>query len=118
MSDDVQDSLGGHLTLAITGADDASLKRGAAAARAALRAHGVSPAEAEHGRWRRDLCEAMGLASDPTILSWRDAQAALAWDDAVRAAAIAACPPGAVAPGTDVKLSWVQPPRTDGLPPM
>lgn len=67
------------------GADNADLARGVAAAFDALRVHGVTPAEANHGRWRRDLCEALGLASDPQILSRADSLAALAWDEAARA---------------------------------
>lgn len=84
--------LSGNLTLRF--ADDdagaADLARGAAAALHILRAHGVTPAEANHGRWRRDLCEALGLAADPHILSHADALAALAWDEAARAGRLAA----------------------------
>lgn len=66
--------------------------RGAGAADDVFRRRGMTPAEADHGRWRRDLCEALGLADDPMILSRRDALAASVWDEAVRAAVAAACP--------------------------
>lgn len=72
------------------GADD--LVRGACAADAVFRIHGITPTEADHGRWRRDLCGALGRADDPMILSHRDALAASVWDEAVRAAVAAACP--------------------------
>lgn len=65
--------------------------RGAGAADDVFRRRGMTPAEADHGRWRRDLCEALGLADDPMILSRRDALAASVWDEAVRAAVAAAC---------------------------
>lgn len=68
----------------------ARLARGVAAALDVLRAHGVTPAEANHGRWRRDLSEALGLAADLQVLSRRDSLAALAWDEAARAGCAAA----------------------------
>jgi hypothetical protein len=84
--------LTGHLSLHIEGASPADLARGLQAALRVLHAHGMTPAEADHGRWRRDCCEALGLAADPRALSRRDALAAWAWDEAVEAAAMAACP--------------------------
>lgn len=81
-----------RLSLHIAGVDTDDLARGASAADAVFRHHGMTAAEADHGRWRRDLCEALGLANDPMVLSRRDALAASVWDEAVRAAVAAACP--------------------------
>lgn len=91
-SDTTQGTLTGNLTLQFVGADDvaaADLQRAVDAAMDVLRSHGVSPAEADHGRWRRDLCEALGLADDLAALSRRDSLAAWAWDEATRAACLA-----------------------------
>ena len=86
-------NLTGKLTLQFAGADGtdaAELARGVAAALDVLSAHGVTPAQANHGRWCRDLCEALGLAADPHVLPRRDSLAALAWDEAARAGRAAA----------------------------
>ena len=95
------------LHIAGVGADD--LVRGAGAADAIFLSHGMAPAEADHGRWRRDLCEALGLADDPMILSRRDALAASVWDEAVRAAVAAARPGSNWASCPDAQLRLNQP---------
>jgi hypothetical protein len=96
-----------QLTLQIAGVGADDLERGVSAARDVFRAHGIAPAEADHGRWRRDLCEALGLAGDKMILSRRDALAACAWDQALRAAVTAACPGSSVmsCPEAQLRLS-------------
>jgi hypothetical protein len=106
--------LTGTLLLHIAGVGTDDLARGVGAAHAVLRAHGVSPAEADHGRWRRDLCEALGLAGDPTILSRRDAAAALAWDEAFRAAVAVACPESGPLAWLDARLGL---PALPSIPP-
>jgi len=101
--------LTGTLFLRIDGVGADGLERGRRAAHDVFRAHGVTPAEADHGRWRRDLCEALGLAADPLILTRRDALSALAWDDAVRAALAAARAGDARASAPDVELRLATP---------
>jgi hypothetical protein len=96
--------LTGTLFLYIDGVRADDLARGVSAAHDVFRAHGVSPAEADHGRWRRDLCEALGLADDATALSRRDAWAALAWDEAFRAAVMAASPGSSRVSWPDARL--------------
>jgi hypothetical protein len=98
-----------QLSLHISGVDADALARGAGAAEDIFRSHGIAPAEADHGRWRRDLCEALGLADDPMILSRRDALAASVWDEAVRAAVAAACPGSSWASCADAQLHLNQP---------
>ncbi|MEK8033494.1 hypothetical protein AACH06_21955 [Ideonella sp. DXS29W] len=78
-----------RLELQMEGADDDTLRRGLEAAAAVLNAHGVSAADADHGRWRREASEALGLADDRAVFSVRDSRAALAWDEAVQAARMA-----------------------------
>ena len=98
-----------QLTLQIAGVEADDLERGINAAREVLRAHSIAPAEADHGRWRRDLCEALGLADDKMILSRRDALAAYAWDEALRAAVAAACPGSSWVSCPDAQLRLNQP---------
>ena len=93
----------------MAGVDADDLARGADAAGHIFRTQGMTPAEADHGRWRRDLCEALGLANDPMILSRRDALAASVWDEAVRAAVAAACPGSNWASCPDAQLRLNQP---------
>jgi hypothetical protein len=96
--------LASNLSLHIDGIDADDLARGVRAAEEIFRDHSMSPAEADHGRWRRDLCEALGLADDPMALSRRDATAAYVWDEAVRAALAAACPWNQPAVGLEAQL--------------
>ncbi|WP_374567356.1 hypothetical protein [Ideonella sp.] len=96
------------LSLHMAGVDADDLERGVSAAREIFRTHGITAAEADHGRWRRDLCEALGLADDPMILSRRDALAASVWDQAVRAAVAAACQGNSRASCPDGPLRLIQ----------
>ncbi|HEX5688186.1 MAG TPA: hypothetical protein VFY73_29560 [Ideonella sp.] len=98
----------GTLALDVAGADALALERGVSAAHEVLNAHGVSPCEADYGRWRRDLSEALGLANDPVVLTKRDALTALAWDEALRAAISAACAHGCADLHVDARLRIVE----------
>jgi hypothetical protein len=50
----------------------------------------------------------LGLANDPMVLTKRDALAALAWDEALRAAVSAACPRGGADLRVDAHLRIVE----------